>query len=179
MTRSKPFTFQGMTQTLRNQQLDIEDLRRYAPSGRAIEFTPSFTGNTVGTDPTYTLDAAAAGFYVVANNLLFCNMIFLFTALTAGTSPQWQFSLPPGLDMGSTLGPVGMWHTFDASGANNICKGQAMAGAATSTVVYLEYASPAPIGPSVSVGATTPWAWAKEDSIYITLTCRVIDGFNP
>lgn len=166
------FSFNTLTERLRDHQTRIETLERYAASHRFVSYTPTLTSS--GTQPNLDIyDAvtnpggtgSTTGKYTRHGNLVYAIGDIIFgAAMTPGTG-TYRISLPAtvidiisagGTSPAETYTVLGHWRCtgFGMFQANDI---QAVG---NTTYMTARYPSAYPVGADTAVAHNQPWAWA-------------------
>jgi len=166
------FSFNALTERLRNHQTRIETLERSASSNRFVSYTPTLTASV--TDPNldvYDPDTnpggtgSATGKYVRHGNLVYAIGDLQFGAAATAGNGTYRISLPTtvvqivsagGPSPAETYTALGHWRCtgFGLFDPNDI---QAIGG---TNYMTARYPAAYPVGVDTVVTHNQPWGWA-------------------
>lgn len=169
---AKPFTFQSVQDTLRRQAMFNAEQPRYAPSLRALSWTPVIRES--GAAPiNIGAGGISAGTYVIANNVFTGWFVIQFgVGPVLGADTGWGLT---GLPVQFAESHVGEWRALTSAGAN-MATGILEYGT-VGTFMTPAYQFTWPTGVRTLWGFNRPFSWAVGDRITGQITARVADGF--
>lgn len=186
MPADRPFGFEVLRTTLQAQALQNADEIRYAPSGRAVSFTPTLV---LGSDLVTPVIASgsvteAVGRYVRINNLVnFWFSIAFGTGVTFNSGASYCLRLPTSTSnfMSSiNYNLIGCWVADhdEPAGPDSFASGDINVLADTGFATLIEVDATT----ATQIDRTNPWTWAVNgdgDHIAGWGAYEASDGYTP